>query len=61
MFRKIYLIYGMLVLGTVGVAQHRGWSMDSMNQMKNVPKSVRDNPGSYRSVYSSYHHYTGGK
>jgi hypothetical protein len=61
MFRKIYLIYGMLVLGMVGVAQYRGWSMDSMNQVKNVPKSVRDNPGSYRSVYSSYHHYTGGK
>jgi hypothetical protein len=61
MFRKIYLIYGMLVLGTVAVAQYRGWSMDSMNQVKNVPKSVRDNPGSYRSVYSSYHHYTGGK
>lgn len=61
MFRKIYLIYGMLVLGMVGVAQYRGWSLDSMNQVKNVPKSVRDNPGSYRSVYSSYHHYTGGK
>ncbi len=61
MFKGIYLIYGMLVLGTVGVAQYRGWSMDSMNQVKNVPKSVRDNPGSYRSVYSSYHHYTGGK
>jgi hypothetical protein len=29
--------------------------------MKNVPKSVRDNPGSYRSVYGFYHHYTGGK
>jgi hypothetical protein len=61
MFRKIYLIYGLLVLGTLGVAQYRGWSLDSMTQLKNVPKSVRDNPGSYRSVYSSYHHYTGGK
>jgi hypothetical protein len=61
MFRKIYLVYGLLVLGTLGVAQYRGWSLDSMTQLKNVPKSVRDNPGSYRSVYSSYHHYTGGK
>jgi hypothetical protein len=26
-----------------------------------VPRSIRDNPGSYRSIYSSYHHYTGGK
>ena len=61
MLRKLYLLYGVLVLGTVGFAQYRGWSMDTMHQLKNVPKSVRDNPGSYRSVYSSYHHYTGGK
>lgn len=61
MFRKLYLLYGVLVLGTVAVAQYRGWSLDSMNEVKNVPRSVRDNPGSYRSVYSGYHHYTGGK
>ncbi len=61
MFRKLYLAYGVLILGSVGYAQYKGMSLDSMNQMKNVPKSVRDNPGSYRSVYSGYHHYTGGK
>lgn len=61
MFRKLYLVYGMLVLGTVGFAEARGWSLDRMNELKNVPKSVRDNPGSYRSVYGFYHHYTGGK
>ncbi|MGA2810495.1 MAG: hypothetical protein ABSG16_03785 [Candidatus Acidiferrum sp.] len=61
MFRKIYLLYGLFVLGGTAFAQYRGWSMDSMNQLKNVPKSVRDNPGSYRSVYGFYHHYTGGK
>jgi hypothetical protein len=56
-----YLLYGMIVLGTLGVSQYRGWSLNSISEVKNVPKSVRDNPGSYRSVYSSYHHYTGGK
>jgi len=61
MFRRLYLLYGMLILSTAAFAEYRGWSLDSMNQLKNVPKSVRDNPGSYRSVYSSYHHYTGGK
>jgi hypothetical protein len=61
MFSQLYLIYGFLVLGLVGMAQYRGWSMDSMNEVKNVPRSIRDNPGAYRSVYSSYHHYTGGK
>jgi hypothetical protein len=61
MFRKLYLVYGVLVLSAVGFAEYRGWSLDSMNQLHNVPRSVRDNPGSYRSVYNSYHHYTGGK
>lgn len=61
MFRKLYLLFGLLTLSTVAFGQYRGWSLDTIDQVKNVPKSVRDNPGSYRSVYSSYHHYTGGK
>jgi hypothetical protein len=59
--RNLYLLYGLMVLGTFAVAEYRGWSLDSVNEVRNVPRSVRDNPGSYRSVYSSYHHYTGGK
>jgi hypothetical protein len=50
-----------MVLGGIGTAQYRGWSLDHINQIKNVPRSIRDNPGAYRSIYSSYHHYTGGK
>ena len=61
MFRKLYLAYGVLVLGGTGFAQYHGWSLDKISQLKIVPKSVRDNPGSYRSVYGFYHHYTGGK
>ena len=61
MMQRIYLLYGMLVLGGAGFAQFHGWSPYSITQLKNVPKSVRDNPGSYRSVYHSYHGYTGGK
>jgi hypothetical protein len=61
MIRNLYILYGILVLGTFGMAEYRGWSLNSVNEVKNVPRSVRDNPGSYRSVYSSYHHYTGGK
>jgi hypothetical protein len=59
--RTLYLFYGLLVLGLLGTAEYGGWSLASVNEVKNVPRSVRDNPGSYRSVYSSYHHYTGGK
>jgi hypothetical protein len=61
MIRNLYILYGVIVLGTLGMAEYRGWSLDSVNEVKNVPRSVRDNPGSYRSVYGYYHHYTGGK
>jgi hypothetical protein len=58
---KLYYVYGAIVLAAVAMAEYRGLSMTSINDVKNVPRSVRDNPGSYRSVYSGYHHYTGGK
>jgi len=61
MIRSMFLIYGLAVLAAVSLAEYRGWSLDRVDEVLNVPKSVRDNPGSYRSVYSSYHHYTGGK
>jgi hypothetical protein len=55
------LIYAVAVLGAVSLAEYRGWSLNRVDEVLNVPKSVRDNPGSYRSVYGYYHHYTGGK
>lgn len=61
MMRTFYAVYGAVVLLGLSVAQYRGWSLATVNQVKNIPRSVRDNPGSYRSVYGSYHHYTGGK
>ena len=61
MIRTLYMIYGLAVLAGLGIAQYQGWSLATVNEVKNVPRSVRDNPGSYRSVYNSYHHYTGGK
>jgi hypothetical protein len=61
MTQPFFLLYGMLLLGMVGTAEFRGWSFLSYNQVKNVPKSVRDNPGSYRSIYGYYPRYIGGK
>jgi hypothetical protein len=61
MIRTFFLIYGLAVLGGVSVAEYQGWSLNRVDEVLNVPKSVRDNPGSYRSVYGYYHHYTGGK
>ena len=59
--KNLYWAYGAIILSLFTAAEYRGWSLNSVNEVKNVPRSVRDNPGSYRSVYSSYHHYTGGK
>ena len=47
MFRRFYLLYGLLTLSTAAFGQYRGWTLDTVNQLKSVPKSVRDNPGSY--------------
>jgi hypothetical protein len=58
---RLYLAYSLFVVCLLGFGAYRGWSFTSVNQVKNVPQSIRDNPGSYRSVYSGYGHYTGGK
>ncbi|HWH58715.1 MAG TPA: hypothetical protein VN682_13870 [Terriglobales bacterium] len=61
MIRSALLIYGIAVLSAFSLAEYRGWSLNRVSEIPNVPRSVRDNPGSYRSVYGYYHHYTGGK
>jgi hypothetical protein len=57
----LLLAYGLAVLGLVGWAEYSGWSFSRVNEIRNVPKSVRDNPGSYRSHYLGYPRYFGGK
>ena len=59
--RSLYKFYGAAVVGWLLYALLYGWSWAEVDQIKKVPKSVRDNPGSYRSHYTSYHHYMGGK
>jgi hypothetical protein len=61
MIWKLYLIYGIAVVSLLGAGAYTGWSFTSVNEVKNVPQSIRDNPGSYRAIYAGYHHYTGGK
>jgi hypothetical protein len=58
----LYTIYSLFVLGTLSVAQWRGWSLNRINEVKDVPKTVRDNPGAYRSHYGYIPgRYIGGK
>ena len=57
----IYLLYGLMLLGALGFAEYRGFSFNSVSEVKGIPKSVRDNPGSYRSHYRAAPRYFGGK
>jgi hypothetical protein len=61
MRNTLYFAYGLLVLGLTGFAEYRGWSLLSVNEVKNVPRSVRNNPGAYRSSYAGSPRYVGGK
>ena len=61
MRHTLYLGYGILLLALTGFAEYRGWSVSRINEVKNIPRSVRDNPGAYRSIYSGSPHYIGGK
>jgi hypothetical protein len=57
-----YLVYGLLMLTGAGYLNYRGvggWA--DVTEVKNVPKSIRDNPGSYRSHYRFLPRYYGGK
>ncbi len=48
---RIYTIWGAAVLLLLAVAQYSGWSLTSTNNGKTNPRSVRANPGAYRSPY----------
>ncbi|MBM3792605.1 MAG: hypothetical protein FJW31_00765 [Acidobacteria bacterium] len=57
----IFLGYGLLLLTAVNGFQWYGMSLQPINERKNVPKSIRDNPGAWRSHYGTYPRYMGGK
>jgi hypothetical protein len=57
----IFLLYGLLTLGGFGYMSMRGTSLGDINEVKNVPKSVRENPGVYRSHYSYLPRFFPGK
>lgn len=61
MKHPIYTLYGAAVLGLLTVGQWFGGSLSSINEVKNVPKSVRENPGVYRSHYGFMPRWFGGK
>jgi hypothetical protein len=48
---RLFQIFGAMILSLFTYADYRGY-----NELKNVPKSIRDNPGIYRSMYQRYYH-----
>ncbi|MCA2982929.1 MAG: hypothetical protein ACK6DR_15800 [Gemmatimonas sp.] len=48
---RLYTVWLALVLALLGMAQYRGWTLTRANETRNDPRSVRDNPGAYRSSY----------
>ncbi len=57
----LYFAFGILMIGLSGTAEYRGWSLSKINEGKVAPKTIRDNPGAYRSTYGGYSRYVGGK
>ena len=50
----LYLLFGTLLVASLGFAEWRGWSLLRPTEVKNVPRTVRDNPGSYRPHYTYF-------
>jgi hypothetical protein len=61
MKHPIYTLFGVAVLGLLALGQWTGASFSSINEVKNIPKSVRENPGVYRSHYGFMPRWFGGK
>ena len=63
MRHPLYMIYSVFLLALLGLTTYAGipLSASKVNEAKVVPKTVRDNPGAYRSAYGGYTHYVGGK
>ena len=61
MKNPLFMIYGVMLLGLSTYAQYSGWSFSRINEQKVLPKTIRDNPGAYRSMYGGYSRYIGGK
>lgn len=58
---RFYAGYGLLLLWLYAVASWRGWSFTKVEEARDLPKTVRDNPGAYRSHYAGRSHHFGGK
>ena len=63
MRHPVYTTMGAVLILLVVAADLRGWTPMRTNEVKNVPRSIRDNPGAYRPHYHAFGtgHYMRGK
>ena len=53
---RAFMIWSSLILAALTYGVYTGASLTQYDEIRNVPKSIRDNPGVYRSVYSRLPH-----
>jgi len=63
MKHPVYTTVGVIALLLVVAIELRGWTPMRPNEVKNIPRSIRDNPGAYRPHYHFFGtgHYMRGK
>ena len=57
----LFMLYGLALIGFAGYANFSGLTFSKPTEVRGVPKSIRDNPGSSRSSYVGGRSYTGAK
>ena len=61
MMQALYFVLGLLAVTSALMADTRGWLGARPSTIQNVPRSIRDNPGAYRALYSGSPRLFGGK
>jgi hypothetical protein len=47
----VYFVLGVALLLSVAAIEWTGWTPSQQTEVKDVPRTVRDNPGAYRPHY----------
>lgn len=58
---RFYQVWVILVLAAFAAVNLVGWTLAEVTEVHQVPKTVRDNPGTYRTHYYTHVHTRGGK
>ena len=54
MKHPVYTVFGALLVALILAVEVRGWTPMRPTEVRNVPRSIRDNPGAYRPHYRTF-------